>query len=99
MNTGNKPATPPAALPANLLAYASWLLANSATLEAWGLVGAHLAHVEVVSTHGRQRLDLDSGHWFLVRVAGLGADAEGPGEEVGIVRLERIVGKGQDAGA
>jgi hypothetical protein len=58
------------ALAPSLNEYAKWLLADPHALEVWCLAGARLARVEC-TVEETQTLELDSGDWFLVRVAGL----------------------------
>jgi hypothetical protein len=79
-----------------LTAFAKWLLDDPRTVEVWGLLGARLARVEC-TTHETQSLELDSGDWFLVRVAPGGLLPTIPAMPTrlsGIVRFRRLVGKG-----
>jgi hypothetical protein len=71
--------------------FVKWLLDNPQTLEVWGLLGARLAHVECTALEP-QALELDSGDWFLVRVAGLPTSPPLPTSLSGIVRFRRLVG-------
>ena len=95
--SGPEPETQPVeTMPPTLSAYAKWLLANARTLEVWGLVGARLARVECTAAE-TQTLELDSGDWFLVRVAGLPTTPALPTSLSGIVRFRRVVGKAAEA--
>jgi hypothetical protein len=71
--------------------FAKWLLDNPQALEVWGLLGARLARVECTALEP-QSLELDSGDWFLVRVAGLPTTPAVPTSLSGIVRFRRLVG-------
>jgi len=74
-------------LPADVVDIVMWLLRKPQALEVWGLLGARVARIDCVA-HSVQSLDLDSGHWLLVRI---GADEGGePKERLGgIVRFRR----------
>ena len=77
-------------------AFAKSLLDNARVVEVWGLLGARLAHVEC-TTAETQSLELDSGDWFLVRLAGsesVPTTLALPTIRLsGIVRFRRLVGK------
>ena len=71
--------------------FAKWLLDNPQAIEVWGLLGARLARVECTAFEP-QALELDSGDWFLVRVAGLPTMPPLPTSLSGIVRFRRLMG-------
>ena len=82
-----------------LAAFAKWLLDDARVVEVWGLLGARLAQV-TCTTVETQSLELDSGDWFLVRVAeGTPTTLTLPTTRLsGIVRFRRLVGKGPAVG-